>query len=81
MESLESNVETTVLPANPQRNLKCLSRGSIDEATNGVEALQRVRASFPDLIFMDIRLPGKRPGTHPNIKAIHPELSFLFSQL
>jgi YesN/AraC family two-component response regulator len=31
---------------------------SIDEAKNGDEALQKIKATPPDLIFMDIRLPG-----------------------
>jgi DNA-binding NarL/FixJ family response regulator len=31
----------------------------IDEAINGAEVLKRVQASYPDLIFMDIRLPGE----------------------
>ena len=30
----------------------------IDEAENGEEALQRINAAPPQLIFMDIRLPG-----------------------
>lgn len=30
----------------------------IDEAGNGVEALAKIQASVPSLIFMDIRLPG-----------------------
>ena len=32
---------------------------AVDEATNGVEALKRVKAFLPDLILMDIRLPGE----------------------
>jgi DNA-binding NarL/FixJ family response regulator len=31
----------------------------IDEASDGDEALQKLSNSCPDLIFMDIRLPGK----------------------
>lgn len=31
----------------------------INEAANGDEALEKIRAVTPDLIFMDIRLPGK----------------------
>jgi len=31
----------------------------IDEAPDGNEALQKVRAFQPDLVFMDIRLPGE----------------------
>ena len=47
----------------------------IEEATNGVEALQRVRASFPDLIFMDIRLPGKSGlELTQTIKAVYPDI-------
>ena len=31
----------------------------IDEATDGEEALQKIDVSVPDLIFMDIKLPGE----------------------
>jgi len=48
---------------------------AIDEATNGVEALQRVQAFFPDLIFMDIRLPGENGlGLTKKIKAVYPDI-------
>ncbi len=48
---------------------------AIDEAAGGIEALQKVDTFLPDLIFMDIRLPGesglkltkKIKATHPNI--------------
>ncbi len=48
---------------------------AIDEAADGDEALQKVDAFIPDLVFMDIRLPGengleltqKIKATHPNI--------------
>ncbi len=48
---------------------------TIDEAADGDEALHKVDASVPHLIFMDIRLPGenglqltkKIKATHPNI--------------
>ncbi len=48
---------------------------TIDVAVDGSEALQKVDASLPDLIFMDIRLPGengleltkKIKTTYPNI--------------
>ncbi len=30
----------------------------IEEAANGDEALQKIKEGLPDLIFMDIRLPG-----------------------
>ena len=31
----------------------------IQEASDGEEALQKLEETYPDLIFMDIRLPGK----------------------
>jgi CheY-like chemotaxis protein len=31
----------------------------VDESTNGAMLLQTIQASYPDLIFMDIRLPGE----------------------
>ncbi len=48
---------------------------AIDEAADGNEALHKVDAFLPDIIFMDIRLPGengleltkKIKATHPNI--------------
>ena len=48
---------------------------AIDEATNGVEALQRVKAFFPDLILMDIRLPGESGlELTQKIKAAYPDI-------
>lgn len=48
---------------------------AVDEATNGVEALQRVRAFFPDLILMDIRLPGESGfRLTQKIKAAYPDI-------
>ncbi len=48
---------------------------TIDEATNGVEALQRVKAFFPDLILMDIRLPGESGlGLTQKIKTAYPNI-------
>ncbi len=48
---------------------------AIDEATNGVEALQRIQAFVPDLIFMDIKLPGKSGlELTPKIKAVYPDI-------
>jgi CheY-like chemotaxis protein len=48
---------------------------AIDEASDGGEALQKVDSFLPDLIFMDIKLPGvngleltrKIKAAHPNI--------------
>ncbi len=48
---------------------------AIDEATTGAEALQRVKAFFPDLILMDIRLPGESGlGLTQKIKAAYPDI-------
>ncbi len=48
----------------------------IDEATNGPEALQKVKASHPDLILMDLRLPGESGlRLTQKIKAVHPDIS------
>jgi len=48
---------------------------AIDEAPNGVEALKRVKSFAPDLILMDIRLPGESGlGLTKKIKAIYPDI-------
>ncbi len=48
----------------------------IDEAVNGTEALQRINVLLPDLILMDIRLPGESGlGLTKRIKAIHPDVT------
>ena len=48
----------------------------IDEATNGTEALQKVNAFLPDLILMDIRLPGESGlGLTKRIKEIYPDVT------
>jgi DNA-binding NarL/FixJ family response regulator len=51
---------------------------TLEEATDGTEAIQKVDSFSPDLIFMDIRLPGasgleltrKIKGRYPQIKII-----------
>ena len=51
---------------------------AIDEAKDGREALQKVNAILPDLIFMDIRLPDENgleltkriKATHHNIRIV-----------
>ena len=49
---------------------------AIDEALNGPEALQKVNAFLPDLILMDIRLPGESGlGVTKKIKAIYPDVT------
>ena len=51
---------------------------AIDEAADGVEALQKVDAFLPDLIFMDIRLPGENGlELTKKIKATHPNITIL----
>jgi CheY-like chemotaxis protein len=47
----------------------------IYEATDGVEALRKVEAFLPDLIFMDIRLPGENGlELTKRIKTLHPNM-------
>jgi len=47
----------------------------IYEANDGEEALQKTEASLPDLIFMDIRLPGENGlELTKRIKARHPNI-------
>ena len=48
---------------------------SIEEAGDGEEALQKIDLVVPDLIFMDIKLPGEN-GLHltQKIKAKYPEV-------
>jgi CheY-like chemotaxis protein len=48
----------------------------VEEATEGIEALQKVAALPPDLIFMDIRLPGENGlELTRRIKKDHPEIT------
>jgi len=48
---------------------------AIDEAGNGAEALKRVNVSAPDLILMDVRLPGESGlALTQKIKAIYPDI-------
>ena len=47
----------------------------LDEAVDGKEALQKTEISRPDLIFMDIRLPGENGlEVTKKIKARYPEI-------
>jgi len=51
---------------------------AIDEAADGDEALQKVDAFLPDLIFMDIGLPGENGlELTKKIKATHPYIIIL----
>jgi DNA-binding NarL/FixJ family response regulator len=48
---------------------------AIDEAANGTEALQKVNVFAPDLILMDMRLPGESGlALTKKIKAIYPDI-------
>ncbi len=54
---------------------KSFPKITIDEAAGGEEALQKVNASLPDLIFMDIRLPDKNGlEVTKKIKTSHPKM-------
>jgi len=56
----------------------CFSTIAIDEAADGGEALQKVDAFLPDLILMDIRLPGENGlELTKKIKATHPNITIL----
>ncbi len=48
---------------------------SVEEAVDGPEALQKIDASVPDLIFMDIKLPGES-GLHvtKTVKSKYPKM-------
>jgi CheY-like chemotaxis protein len=47
----------------------------VEEALDGVEALEKVETFLPDLVFMDIRLPGETGlELTKRIKADHPEI-------
>ncbi len=47
----------------------------VEEASDGIEAMDRLETFMPDLIFMDIRLPGETGlELTRKIKARHPEI-------
>ena len=48
---------------------------SVDESADGTDALTKINQSKPDVVFMDIRLPG-RNGLEltREIKGLHPNL-------
>ncbi len=50
----------------------------IMEATNGKDALQKIDAFLPDLVFMDIKLPGESGlDLTQKIKSLHPGIRIL----
>lgn len=50
----------------------------IEEALDGTEAMQKIKTSLPDLVFMDIRLPGESGlELTERIKASHPEIAII----
>ncbi len=47
----------------------------VQEATDGTDALEKVKSFVPDLVFMDVRLPGTSGLVlTERIKASHPEI-------
>ena len=50
----------------------------IEEAPDATKALRKIKAFLPDLIFMDIRLPGESGlELTRRIKASHPEIAVI----
>jgi DNA-binding NarL/FixJ family response regulator len=50
----------------------------IEEALDGTEAMQKIKTFLPDLVFMDIRLPGESGlELTGRIKASHPEIAII----
>ena len=66
-----------------RRTLKSTLKGcfptlSIDEAADGDDTLKKVDTFIPDLIFMDIQLPGENGlELAKKIKATHPNITLL----
>jgi len=51
----------------------------LDEATDGTEAMQKVKSFLPQLIFMDIKLPGQNGlEITRRIKALYPDINVVF---
>lgn len=50
----------------------------VEEAMDGVEATKKVETFLPDLVFMDIRLPGETGlEVTKKIKVSHPEIHII----
>ena len=51
----------------------------LDEASNGIEAMEKVESFIPNLVFMDIKLPGQNGlEITRRIKAVHPDIHVVF---
>jgi DNA-binding NarL/FixJ family response regulator len=51
----------------------------LDEASNSIEAMEKVESFIPNLVFMDIKLPGQNGlEITRRIKAVHPDMNVLF---
>ena len=49
------------------------------EAADGTEAMEKVNSFLPQLIFMDIKLPGQNGlDITRRIKALHPDINVVF---
>ena len=50
----------------------------LDEAADGIEALEKVQSFLPQLIFMDIKLPGQNGlEITREIKTLHPDINVI----
>ena len=50
----------------------------VEEAVDGVEALRKVEAFMPELVFMDVRLPGETGlAVTKKIRALHPDMPII----
>jgi CheY-like chemotaxis protein len=52
---------------------------TLKEAADGTEAMEKVKSFLPQLIFMDIKLPGQNGlEITRRIKALHPDIDVVF---
>jgi CheY-like chemotaxis protein len=51
----------------------------LEEPADGTEAMEKVEGFLPNLIFMDIKLPGQNGlEITKGIKALHPDINVVF---